>query len=736
VCPAVGSNASLTVNTPAVSNANGPYSTCTTAPVYISATTNRPGTWSGGAGTFGSATSASTTYTPTAGEVGTTFNLTWTTSAEGVCPAVGSNASLTVNPLPTVSCGGPYGPFCSSEAAITLGGSPGGGTWSGSGVSGGTFDPSLADSGPDTLTYSYTDGNGCFNSCTSVVTVDGTDSDGDATPDCTDGCPFDSLKTSPGVCGCGVVDADDDGDGAMNCNDLCPNDPNKVAPGNCGCGAPEPGTACDDGDAATGNDVVQSNCTCAGQFIDCLGVPGGTDLPGTPCDDGVSITANDTWDASCVCAGDTVTCSNALVLELNTDLNGTQTTWEIRTAVGNTVVWLGPEGPPYGNNSTVIENICLDNGCYVLKVYDSFGDGMTTGGYVLRYANGDRLIDNTANGMFGTLSQAAQGFCLPISDDRLTPSTSDRTDLQPGDWVQANVDAAVSAQYGVTNSTSGYQFWFFNPNGGYSRRVFISHAYNNYWFTPGPTRASYLKMSSLTSSPLPVSTLLDVRVRTMVAGVYGEFGPAVRITLVAPTTQLVADISSPNYSCGLMGIVLNSGQYIHTVTVSGAAKYQWEFTRPGYSRRIASTSSALLMNTWTTNPLQPGLTYNVRVRVSFDGTVYGPYGNYCTIGIATPGPLTGGGLHVAVQKDADLRLWPNPNRGEQLYLSLSEVEEGVTEVQLEIHDLFGKLVLHRTIAADAAFTTVIDLSPDMAGGLYTVDLIAGSKLYSQRLIIE
>ncbi|MBM3977122.1 MAG: hypothetical protein FJ299_09045 [Planctomycetes bacterium] len=63
-----------------------------------------------------------------------------------------------------------------------------------------------------------------------------TDGDGDGTPDCVDGCPADPNKTSPGICGCGVADTDTDGDGTPNCVDNCPNDPNKIAPGICGCG--------------------------------------------------------------------------------------------------------------------------------------------------------------------------------------------------------------------------------------------------------------------------------------------------------------------------------------------------------------------------------------------------------------------------------------------------------------------------------------------------------------------
>ena len=65
------------------------------------------------------------------------------------------------------------------------------------------------------------------------------DSDGDGTPDPLDGCPSDSNKTDPGICGCGVPDTDSDSDGTPDCNDGCPNDPYKTEPGICGCGVPD-----------------------------------------------------------------------------------------------------------------------------------------------------------------------------------------------------------------------------------------------------------------------------------------------------------------------------------------------------------------------------------------------------------------------------------------------------------------------------------------------------------------
>ncbi|MFM7218501.1 MAG: T9SS type A sorting domain-containing protein, partial [Bacteroidota bacterium] len=62
--------------------------------------------------------------------------------------------------------------ICESAAAITLSlASPAGGTYSGSGVSGGSFDPATAGPGVANIDYSYTDQNGCSSSASTTITV-------------------------------------------------------------------------------------------------------------------------------------------------------------------------------------------------------------------------------------------------------------------------------------------------------------------------------------------------------------------------------------------------------------------------------------------------------------------------------------------------------------------------------------------------------------------------------------
>lgn len=79
---------------------------------------------------------------------------------------------------------------------------------------------SLNDDGKVVFYATFTDSSqGIF-----LATIPSTsmDSDGDGTPDGSDGCPYDPNKVVPGACGCGVPETDSDGDGVPNCIDVCP----------------------------------------------------------------------------------------------------------------------------------------------------------------------------------------------------------------------------------------------------------------------------------------------------------------------------------------------------------------------------------------------------------------------------------------------------------------------------------------------------------------------------------
>lgn len=62
--------------------------------------------------------------------------------------------------------------FCNTESPVTLTGSPAGGTWSGTGVSGNTFNPGDLNPGERVMiTYTATDGIGCVTSATQEIRI-------------------------------------------------------------------------------------------------------------------------------------------------------------------------------------------------------------------------------------------------------------------------------------------------------------------------------------------------------------------------------------------------------------------------------------------------------------------------------------------------------------------------------------------------------------------------------------
>lgn len=97
-----------------------------------------------------------------------TFNFTVTVSDNSGCSGSRAYSITTVCPAnPTTLNGLPV--LCSNATPYTLTeGSPAGGTYSGTGVSGGQFNPA---SGTQTVTYNYTDANGCAGSSFADIVV-------------------------------------------------------------------------------------------------------------------------------------------------------------------------------------------------------------------------------------------------------------------------------------------------------------------------------------------------------------------------------------------------------------------------------------------------------------------------------------------------------------------------------------------------------------------------------------
>jgi len=143
------------------------------------------------------------------------------------------------------------------------------------------------------------------------------------------------------------------------------------------------------------------------------------------------------------------------------------------------------------------------------------------------------------------------------------------------------------------------------------------------------------------------------------------------------------------------------------------------------STLIACIDDDLNYETLTQNDLSVGGTYYVRL--------YG-WGN------------TTGNFYMCVHEDIEngiehhsnngngMSLWPNPTNSQEIWFELEGLAGNVRTITVDIHDLTGKRILTRKMAAQYD-PTQIDLNGEIAAGTYVVTITAGDRRYVERLVI-
>ncbi len=163
VCAGPPSSVIITVNpAPLLTITPGSANLCAGASTTLTANGGSGYTWTANGQPAGNGNSIT---------VSPVVTTTYTVTGNGLgCPGTAS-ATVTVTTPPVVSAG-PDQTFCNQPIPVQLNGAPAGGTWSGSPnvTAAGVYTPPLA-TGTTTLTYSYTDANGCTGSDQAQVTV-------------------------------------------------------------------------------------------------------------------------------------------------------------------------------------------------------------------------------------------------------------------------------------------------------------------------------------------------------------------------------------------------------------------------------------------------------------------------------------------------------------------------------------------------------------------------------------
>ncbi len=159
-CTAESTPLSVIVSNNAVAgiSTSGATTFCEGGSVQLTATAGSSYLWSDNETTSSITVTSSGTYTVTV--------------TTGNCNAVSNPVNVMVNPNPVVLITGLSAQYYHTDTPVNLTGNPSGGTFNGTGVSGNTFSPSIAGvGGPYTITYTYTDGNGCTGTTTFDITV-------------------------------------------------------------------------------------------------------------------------------------------------------------------------------------------------------------------------------------------------------------------------------------------------------------------------------------------------------------------------------------------------------------------------------------------------------------------------------------------------------------------------------------------------------------------------------------
>lgn len=488
-----------------------------------------------------------------------------------------------------------------------------------------------------------------------------------------------------------------------------------------------------------------------------------------------------------------VSAQNTLTLEVNPDLDGNETTWAILPQGGGAPLC---SGGPYagGSTATITETCVLADGCYELEVYDSAGDGMANmtcepGGYRLYVAGSPmhgRIIDDRRNyddfasgATFLSRISGGQGgptsFCVPNGTLAPISSSQDKETWQPNQFFVSRADAAVSAQWGVGDQTDdGYDFWFFDPNGGYSFIRSRRHSTSDGFAPASATRACHMQINNWAAgNHLQNGVLYNVRIRPVVNGTAGEWGPAYRFRIDGSTssclrTSLVKYNSASGSSNGLNQLscgvskVNSKSEYIYAQPVAGATQYQWRFRACndlGFVQTYTTSTYFLKLGKAALNTY--GL-YVVDVRAFRNGnwcvdaaeTHWGPGCPtgpscstlcgfpmedlcVCTLTIV-PAFAPGNSRMADAEAEAQPLVYPNPNNDGQLWISIGdESAENLSGAALiEVRDIFGKLVFSSTLAVgDGGAPMRVTLSSEIGTGMYLFTVTQDGSSRTERIVL-
>lgn len=213
---------------------------------------------------------------------------------------------------------------------------------------------------------------------------------------------------------------------------------------------------------------------------------------------------------------------------------------------------------------------------------------------------------------------------------------------------------------------------------------------------------------------------------------------------IQPWTQVFL---AANYTCpaevNVQGnVALNGG-------ACRATDYQWEFTPMDGGSVITQMRGSFLINfPLSLVSLNPGATYQVRVRPKFENGMFGDWGpqrclqislNAMSMNVESDETKAVYSEMITDVNDAyhfnnRCSIYPNPSHGEKLVISLQETWSG--NLNITVHDMHGKLMLDQQAMNQSENFILVQGMNELAAGVYVISIRGEEWFHTERLVID
>jgi len=246
------------------------------------------------------------------------------------------------------------------------------------------------------------------------------------------------------------------------------------------------------------------------------------------------------------------------------------------------------------------------------------------------------------------------------------------------------------------------------------------------------TNVNGLTSTSYTLAGLQASSSYEFQVQAVCSSGTGNFAPATTFFTPAgdPPCAAANNLNAANITSTSALLSWSAG--------GPGSDYFILFWKP-VSASTFNSQNNLQSLSWQLNGLTPGTNYVYQVQ-TICGAVAGepaiPAELSAPFFFTTASTQRAGNPFINIKGEPTFTVWPNPNSGGQLDISLDQLDSELDHALVELIDPHGKRSATFTLpTGNGLLRATLELPRDLADGLYMLKVYAGARQFSQRLVI-